>query len=365
MPPIRILQVTSVLNYGGIETMIMNVFRNVNRDNIVFDFLVIREDKGVFENEILKLGGRIYKIPSMKKVGYFKFIDNLLDFFKSHTEYGIIHSHVNTFNGPILKCAKKCGVKTRISHSHTAYPKYPLIEKAIKGYFKSMIKNSATHFFSCSEIASQWLYGKNFKNNKVIINGIKTHDFLFSNAKREELRKKLNIEDKLVLLNISRFYREKNHFFLLKILKEIVKTNKNAMLVCIGNGVLRNSFINQALKMELSENVIVLDSTRNVQDYYNMADVYVSPSLFEGFGVSVAEAQFNSLPCIISNSFPKEINVFDNCKFISLKEHPTIWAEAILSSKRNNLFMNNQLNLSVYDVSYTADYLTDFYLNSL
>ena len=331
----------------------------------VFDFLVIREDKGVFVNEILKLGGRIYKIPSMKKVGYFRFIDNLLDFFKSHSEYDIVHSHVNTFNGPILNCAKKCGIKTRISHSHTAYPKYPLIEKAIKGFFKSMIKKSATDFFSCSEIASHWLYGKNFKNNKVIINGIKTDDFLFSMDKRKELRKKFNLEDKLVLLNIARFYKEKNHFFLLKILKEIVKTNKNVMLVCIGNGELKESFVNRVSKMELSENVIVLDSRRNIQDYYNMADVYVSPSLFEGFGISVSEAQFNSLPCIISNSFPKEINFSNNCRFISLRESPHVWAETIITSERKNLIINNQLNLRTYDVSYTADYLTEFYLNSL
>ncbi len=365
MPPIRVLHVTSVLNYGGIENLIMNIFRNIKREEIVFDFLVIREDVGIFEDEISKLGGRIYKIPSMKKSGYFSFQKNLMNFFKSHPEYSIIHSHVNTFNGPVLECAKKCGIKTRISHAHTAYPKYTFIEKAVKYFFKSMIKNSATDFFSCSKLASDWLYGKNFADNKVLINGIDSNNFAFSLQKRKTLRKQLNIENKFVLINVARFSKEKNHLFLLNILNELKKKQIDFSLICIGKGKQKKHFLKCANRLNLMEKIHILDSLSNVNDFYNAADVYVAPSLFEGFGLSVAEAQFNSLPCIVSDSFPNEIKLSNNCKFLSLKDKASVWVDSILSAERKDLSKYNLPQLRMYDISYTVEYLSEFYLDKI
>lgn len=358
----RILHVTSVLNFGGIETLIMNIFRNIDREKIVFDFLVVREDNGFFEEEIKALGGRIYKIPALKKVGYFKFKKELDYFFKSHSEYDIVHSHINALSGIILESAKRHNVKTRIAHSHTAFPKYSFAEKVIKNHFKKSIIKNATDFFACSKNASEWLFGEKAQSSIIIKNGIDTKIFSFSPKQRELCRNDLNIDDKFVIINIGRFSKEKNHSFLISVFDEVLKINPDAFLICIGNGHLKGKAKDLIHKLNLDEKVLLLESTENVARFLNAADVYVSTSIFEGFGTSVAEAQFNSLSCVLSDIHSIEVDLFGKCNFLSLKETAENWARTISNTKRGTEIPQKTISLCENNINYTVKTLTDYYL---
>ncbi len=355
MLPKRILHVTSVLNYGGIENLILGVLKNIDREKIVFDFLVIREEYGILEEEIRSLGGVIHKIPAIKKTGYLGFKKNLKKFFTDNPQYSIVHSHVNTLSGIVLECAKICGIPTRIAHSHTAYPKYNFFEGLCKSVFKRKLPKVATDYFACSDEAGKWLFGKE-SNFTVIKNGIDIDRFAFSKETREQARADLKLENKLVIINVGRFSKEKNQLFLLDILKELLIADKNVRLICVGSGKLKEVFEKKISDSSLQEFVLLTEATSNVEYFLNASDVYVSPSLFEGFGSSVAEAQVNSLPCILSDGYPKSVNFTDNCIFLSHESSAKTWAEKIFESTRKN-----NVSFLEYSISNTADFLLNFY----
>ena len=342
MQPKRILHVTSVLNFGGIETLIMNIFRKIDREKVIFDFLVVREDKGFFEDEILSLGGKIYKIPSLKKSGYFSFKHHLNNFFAEHGEYKTVHCHLNALSGIVLEVAQANGVERRIAHAHTAFPKYSFLEGTIKNYFKKSIKKYATDFLACSKDASDWLYGKDFSSTLILKNGIDAERFTFSKTAREKIRKELKLEDKFVIINVGRFSKEKNHDFLVEVFEEVLKINPDSVLICIGNGKLKDRLRKKIKSLKLNQ-VYFFDSTPDVYNFLSASDVYVSTSAFEGFGNSASEAQFNSLPCILSDGFSKDVNFTKNCKFLSLKDSTEKWAEVISMSNRQSVhFVSSQ-----------------------
>ncbi len=361
MNPKRILQVTSILNIGGIESLLMNIFRNIDREKFVFDFLVVNEAEGFFEKEILSLGGRIYRIPSLKKSGYFGFKKNLEAFFDSHKEYTIVHSHIDTFSGIVLNVAKKSGVPTRIAHAHSAFPKYSFPELLIKDIFKSSVLKSATDLFACSHEAALWLFKDKSSKAYVLKSGIDTKSFIFSEEKRKKFRTHHNLEGKFVLINVGRFAKSKNHSFLISIFEKVTKIKEESVLILVGDGNQKKKIERMVEQKALGGKVLFFDTSTDVTPYLNAADVYVSTSEYEGFGISVAEAQFNSLSCVISKGFPKEINLFGRCTFLSLKDSSQVWAKSISDISRQKEIAHERLYTSEHDIKNTVSFLSKFY----
>src|SRR6056297_1304881 len=191
---IRILHVVNAMDRGGIETFIMNIYRNIDRSKIQFDFLLHTKNECAFNKEIRDLGGEIYIVPARNQ-GIFKNRKALDDFFKKHTEYRIVHQHVSslTYVHP-LKIAKKHHVPTRIIHSHNIKQGGSFIHKYIHLWNQLFVKSYATNYFACSDLAAKWLYGKRQYKEKeymVINNAIDSEKFVFNPKKRNEYRKKL------------------------------------------------------------------------------------------------------------------------------------------------------------------------------
>lgn len=208
MKPLRVLQIVSKMDMGGLETLIMNIYRNIDKTKIQFDFLVHHEEEGVFEKEIKKLGGKIYRVPFVTKVGHFKYIKALDNFFYNNN-YEIIHSHFNTISGLILRSAKRNGISVRISHSHIANPNYKNLEKIYKNYSKFFINRVTTDRFSCGLDAGKWLYGEN-KKFKIINNGIVLESFQFSKERRKKKRAELGLKNnELIIGHVGRFNKQK------------------------------------------------------------------------------------------------------------------------------------------------------------
>ena len=362
--PIRILQITGGMNMGGIENFIMNIYRNIDRTKVQFDFLIHQEEKQIFEDEILSLGGKIYRIPSFGKLGHFGYLKTLHKFFKEHLEYKVVHSHYNTVSGIILREAKRCGIKERIAHSHTSYPKYRFIEKIYKSYSKFLINPNSTKKFACSKRAGEWLYGVN-SDFKVINNGINPREYKFNQDLREEVRSELNIKDKEILIgHVGRFSEEKNHSFLIKIFNELLKKNKNYILALVGTGDTLDTIKKEVEKLNIDKNVKFLGVRKDVNRLLQAFDLFMLPSIFEGLPVTLIEAQGAGLKCFISNTVTKEIDL--ECgliEFINLNKSPKEWADIIDKNREyERKDTVEALRSHGYDMTQNAKELEDLYI---
>ena len=362
--PIKILQITGGMDMGGIENFIMNIYRNIDRDEVQFDFLIHQEEKQIFEDEIEKLGGKIYRIPSIRKSGYFKYKKNLKEFFQNHS-YKIVHSHYNELSGIILKVAKNCDIKVRISHSHTSYPNYSNVLVRFFGeYLIKLLKNSSSLKFACSQRAGEWLYEKSNKF-EVINNGIDPKEYKFNENIRKNIRNELEIKDEDILIgHVGRFSNEKNHEFIIDVFKELYSKNKNYKLILIGTGNTEEKIKNKVKELNLQKIVNFLGVRKDVNKILQAMDLFVFPSLYEGLPVTLVEAQGAGLKCFISDTVTKEIDL--ECgltEFISLNRSSKEWAE-IIDKNREYIRKDtiDSLRSHGYDMTENAKNLENRYI---
>ncbi|MBQ7960086.1 MAG: glycosyltransferase family 1 protein [Clostridia bacterium] len=362
----RILQVVSTLNRGGIESMIMNLYRKVDREKIQFDFIVQRDPNGAFSDEIKALGGRIYKAPHYDIVNDFQYKKWWREFFQTHKEYKVIHSHSYTFASIHLKIANRYGLKT-IVHSHTAaFPKG--LKGVIHWFYQRNVAEIPDYLFSCSDKAGKWLYGKNCKERKNYIllkNAVDTDKYIYNENTRQQLRKEFGIENRFVVGHIGSFSEPKNHSYLIEVFNSISKNRKDAVLLLVGGGVFEKRIKAQIDSLGLGEKVIFAGVRTDVNKLLQAIDCFVFPSLYEGLPVSVIEAQAAGLPCFISDRVTDEVCVTDLVEMLSIDEEPTVWSEKILA-KANGFVRENmkeQIAKSGYDIESTAKWLTEFYIN--
>ena len=297
---IRVLHVIGSMNQGGAENFLINVYRNLDRTEIQFDFLVNRE--GFFDNEIKKMGGKIFYISALQKVGQIAYVKNLDNFFEEHKEYKIIHSHINKVSGLILERAKRAQIPVRIAHSHNSKFGKNWLIRIYKTYLGKKILKNATHFFACSEKAAKWLFKEKSKDAIIIRNAIETEKFKYSKEKRKKIRNELAIDDNcMVIGNIARFSEQKNHSFLIDIFFEYQKINPKTCLILVGEGSLKKKIQDKVNNLKLDDKVKFLGIRTDTDYLYSAFDYFLLPSLYEGLPVVLVEAQTSGLKCLTSD----------------------------------------------------------------
>lgn len=372
MYPIRVLHVVGIMNRGGLETLLMNIYRKIDRNKIQFDFLVHQEQKGIFDDEIKALGGNIYRVDYVTKVGHFRYLKNLDEFFYKHKEYKIVHSHMDAMSGIILGRAKKANIPVRIAHSHSAYPKMRSFEKIYKNYSRLLVNGNCTEKFACSSISAKWLFGKksNFNDITILKNAIDTEKFAFDKNIRENKRKELGIDrGEFVIGNIGRFNIPKNHTFLIDIFNELIKMNEDLKLILVGDGNLKKDIENKVNKLNLDSKVVFLGVREDINEIVQAFDLMLFPSLYEGLGIVLIESQASGLNCVVSQMIPSEADM--KCglmNFISLKNSPKKWAESVnkiiecMSTKERNSKVK-VVRENGYEIEDICDWITCFYKN--
>lgn len=358
----KVLQVVTHMNRGGLETMLMNYYRNIDRDKVQFDFLTHRPYDGDYGEEIKALGGKIYHLPYLNpfSIEYKKELDK---FFKEHKEYEIVHVHQDCLSSVILKAAKKNGVKIRIAHSHSSSQdknlKYP-----IKVFYKHFIAKYATNLFACSKEAGIWMF--NGADFEVINNAINASCYSFSNEKRTKMRTAFNISDDEILIgHVGRFSPTKNHEFLIDIFNEVQKENK-AKLILVGEGVLKENIENKVKEFGIGDKVIFTGLRSDVADLMQAMDVFIFPSIYEGLPVTLVEAQAAGLPCLISDKVPIECKKTDLVKQLKLSEDAKVWSkEAVNLSKVERKNTYEEIQKSGFDIKENAMALQKFYIDSV
>lgn len=366
---IRVLHVVTQMNRNGLESRIMDIYRNIDRTRIQFDFLTHRKEPGHFDEEIISLGGKVYNLDKINPLKFTQYIKWLNDFFAEHA-YKIVHVHLNHYSTWALEAAKKAGVPVRIAHSRNSGvdPNWKAIFKIGSKLF---INFPTTHKFACSLQAGIYLFGKrsiqppNFF--KVIPNGFNLDAFSYLDASRKLMREFLGLNDEIAIVHVGRFTYQKNHKFLINVFKEIKNLNYSSKFFLLGDGELKDSVRKQVDDMSLGDSVVFLGNRKNIGEYLQAMDAMIFPSVYEGFGTVVLESQCNGLPTLASSALPKEIKITDCLEVMSLKKKPYEWATTIMhmveTIKRKD--RKSEVKNAGYDITDTYKMLSEFYLTCL
>lgn len=366
MEEIKILQVLNSLGRGGIESFITGVYNYIDKSKVQFDFCICQGKETDHLDEVKKLGANVFFYPRFSPKNFFKFISWWKKFFSEHSEYKIIHAHVRSIAYFYLTQAHKKGLKTILhSHNTSSNSQVGKFANLIRTYLLNKIKNSnfIDYRFACSQDAGEWLFGKK-SDFKVIHNGIETDKFKYNAFIRDEYRTKLGIENNFVIGHVGNGTEQKNHFFILKVFKEVLKNCSNAKLLLIGKLDRIEKEISSFIEEHnLQENILILGVRDDVHNLLQAMDVFIFPSLYEGLGIVAIEAQCSGLPVICSDRIPLETKITDNIEYISLDESIETWEQHILAyyDKKDREDCSLQCKQAGYDIQQIAIDLEKFY----
>ena len=325
--PLRVLQVLTSLDRGGMETMTMNFYRQMDRNRVQFDFLLHREKEGDYEVEARSLGANIYRVPRQNPLSlrYLLAIDR---FFEEHP-YQVVHVQLDCMSAPLLAAAKRNGAVVRIAHSHSSRQdkdfKYPL-----KLVCKRFIRREATDLFACGVDAGRWMFGTD--DFRVVRNAVDVDAYAFDGERRERLRRELDVSiGALVIGHVGRFAPAKNHVFIIDVFVEALKLRPDAVLVLVGDGELRPEVERRAQSLGVYGSVRFLGVRSDVAALMQAMDAFLMPSVYEGLPLVLVEAQAAGLPCLISDSIPRDCDFKGSViERMQLSESPSSWAATLV-----------------------------------
>ena len=362
--PIRVLHIFGALNPGGVETLVMNIYRCIDREKVQFDFALTEGEKSFFDDEVMSLGGRIFYFDRSKSM-----MSNLTEIFEKSGPYKVMHSHVYFYSGAVLLNAKMHNVPVRIAHAHnTSFGQvYTLKRKAYEWLMRKLIMQNATDLLGCSTDACEFVFGEGCMDDarcRVMYNGFDVEAFKYNKERGNAIRKQYGIENKFVVGHVGRFEDQKNHTQLVEQFAAIKKLREDAVLLCVGRGSLMSEIREKCEKLGISESVIFAGAQKDTPSYYSAMDVFLFPSLYEGLGSVLIEAQANGLYVITSKDVvPADIDVTGNATFVPLEASAEEWATKVVSAPDRDA--DDAVNKTVgekYDVRTVTDTLCEIYL---
>lgn len=376
--PIRILHVLGGTGLGGAESRIMDLYRQMDREELQFDFLVhssavkhagddasAREPQ-FYDEEINEMGGHIYVLPKFKVYNYFAYSSAVQAFFAEHTEFRVVQGHMTSTASVYLPIAKRAGIPITVAHSRNAG-----VEKGLKGIAtKVMRKNlfkKADYCFACSELAGIDVFGREWVEKgkvKIIHNAIDAGKFAYREEKRNLMREKLQIADKLVLGHVGRFYTQKNHCYLIEIFAALCSLREDAVLILLGDGPEKEKIEQKCEEFHIRDKVLFMGNQKHPEDFYQAFDFFLLPSLYEGLPGVLVEAQAAGLYCLVSDTVTKEAKATDQVTYLSITQPAAVWAKEIqLHENYDRHDTCLEMTESGFDVKTQAAGYRNFYLN--
>lgn len=359
MNKIKILHVVSSLNMGGVQTLIMSIYRNINKDLFHFDFTTMNQ-KNIFTEEVNDLGGNVYYIFSHRHpIKHYFQLRKVL----RQGCYDVVHIHSNNAICIIEAIIVKIHSKSKVFvHSHNTSGGNPIIHKILKPF----IPIFADKMIGCSKAAVEYMFPlkANKKNSCIIINnGIVSSHFGFNEEIREQYRNNLNIDNKLVIGTIGRFWEQKNPDGIISILVETIKINQEALLLWVGDGPLRTYIEEKISCLNLSGHIILTGNRNDANNLLQAMDVFIFPSIYEGLGIAAIESQAAGLPTLCSKHIPKEVAVTDLCSFLDLDDYKE-WAEKIIETYNlPRLSRERDIKSAGFDILSSCDKMSHIYLS--
>lgn len=375
--PIRILHVVGAMSRGGIETWLMHILRQINRDRIKMDFVVHTTEPCAYDSEIRALGCKI--IPCLSTSNPWLYARNFKRIIREYGPYDVVHSHVHHFSGYVLRLAEKVGIPVRIAHSHKDSSPLEANANLYRRFYLNLMKVLIDHHASvglgCSKVAIVDVFGSGWTNDPrcgLLYYGINMSPFQ-EPVDSNQLRTELSIpKNAYVIGHVGRFHEQKNHRFLLKIFAEVASREPRAYLLLLGEGSLRPKIEQQAEQMGLKHRVIFAGTRSDIPKLMKgVMDVFLFPSLCEGLPVVSIEAQAAGLPMILSEAITDELQKIEPLvKKISLSQPVEVWADAVLAvlnskSKISQVESLNVLRNSEFNITYSVKALTKTYIDEI
>lgn len=347
---------------GGMTNLILNLIKSVKDENIHIDFLTssISEE---YSKVISSRNGKVFEINRRTK-HLFSYIKTLMRLIKNEN-YDAVHIHANSHTAILeLIAAKRAGCPVRIVHAHSTKCNNLFLHKILSPIFNRL----CTHRFACGLEAGKFMHGKN--NFTVIKNGIHLDNFKFNESNVNDIRKKHNVENKVIVGHVANFIEVKNHTFLIDVFADLCKEKDTYVLMLLGTGALMESIKEKVDNLGLNDKVLFIGSTPEVPKYLSAFDITVLPSLYEGVPLSLIEAQSNGLKCIASTNVPDEVNITGNIEFLPIDTGTSVWVERLknidLTSDRESASNEaiKKITAAGYDINEQAFKLESYY-NSL
>ena len=329
---VRVLHVVDNLSItAGVSSMIMNLYRNIDSQKIIFDFLVGRHVEKNYESEIESLGGRVYYFGNpLSARGFISANRKSREFFRANSDkYDIVHLHSPTICEFTVRYAKQYGIKHIIIHSHSSMTSTNRFKSIINSILQRRVTYLATDYWACSTEAGSFLFGdKSVKDGKVsiIYNAVSTNLYTYNESYRRKMRRELCLENKLIVTHVAGFFSIKNHSFLLPIIASIKQTAPNIRFVFVGAGPEQESFIESLKRTNNYDVCSFLGRRDDVYAILQASDLLILPSIKEGLPVTIIEGQAAGIPCLVSDSITKDALV-NNVTYIPLNTE--YWEEYI------------------------------------
>ena len=355
--PIRVAQIVGKLWAGGVEMMIFNYYRAIDKSKIQFDFYYDADSTVEPPQDLIDMGAMFYKLPPYQKLP--QYMNELKKYFENN-RYLIVHSHLNTLSIFPLFVAWTCHVPVRIAHNHSVPSGKEPHRDILKYLLRTCAKIFPTDYFACSEKAGRWMFGnKNYNANKVVVikNAIDFKRFRPDKSITESLKRTLGLTEKFVICHIGRFTFAKNHKFLLDIFQKILKVREDSILLLVGDGELHQEIHKEVKKRKLESQVIFTGQVSNPELYYRLADILVIPSVFEGLSLTTIESQIAGIPAVVSEAIPDEAIISDGVVRLSLKDSD--WVKEILALADKKVTLNEKSY--AYDIQYAVKKLENWY----
>ncbi|EMF0141494.1 glycosyltransferase [Enterococcus hirae] len=359
---LRILHVFGIMDMGGSETLIMNVYRKINLNKIDFNFLVHSSELGHYDDEIRDKGGHIFYLPRYSGINHFSYKNSVEKFFEEHSkDFDVVHCHIRSTANIISKYAKKNGLKV-ILHAHSISNGTGIVS-AIKDLFQKKALKYSDVNIACSEDAGIWQFGK--QKFTVIHNGIDITKLKFSEKNRSEIRNRYSSDEKIIFGHVGRFVPEKNHQKIIQLFSEYVKIHPKSELWLIGEGFLKEVVMKQVDDLSIGGNVKFLGLIDNIGPYLSAMDIFLFLSKYEGLGISLIEAQCSGLPSLISEGIPKE-SVLNNELVVRLTEENLVVEgvtsiQKLLSREENREMAFQYIVDNDYAINQTIENLVSIY----
>lgn len=362
--PIKVLQVMGSLNRGGAESMIMNLYRAIPSDQIHFDFINHGTTEGAFSDEIEFRGGKIFSCPRYTGKNHIAYAKWWNDFFMSHQQYRIVHSHVRSTAAIFIPKAKKHGIKT-IIHSHSTSN-----GKGIGAFTKRLLqfplRYTADYFLGCSKEASEWLFGKKIvKSDKyyMLNNAIDISLYRIDLNVRNKYREELGIEpDELSIIHIGRFHESKNHQFIIDVFRDFHSKHNMSKLILVGEGPLKKEIQDRCKQEGLSDAVIFTGIRDDVPNLLKASDIFILPSNWEGLPVSAVEAQAAGIPSLLSDCITRDVGITELAQYLPINKSTNIWVDKIEEVSTNGQKdVSKQIIEAGFDIHQSAKWLCEFY----
>ena len=366
----KVLQVLSGLSAGGAESMLMNIYRNIDTTKVKFDFVVFGNENGIFSTEVINKGGKIFRVNALKEKGIINFIKEMKNIIKENGPYDAIHSHVDYLSGLVLMAAKICDVPIRISHSHStnAITHRGKLNYVTHMFLKFLISINTNYYLACNKEAAQYMFGKRNAKKAIVINNA-IDLYKFSEKGQYEKNKiidvlKLNISNKTkIITNIGRFVEAKNHRVLIDIFNSYHQKVSDSVLLLIGEGKLKKDIFEYVKNKNLSNCVRFLGATNDIPQILHISDAVVLPSIYEGLPVTLIEAQAMNVPCVVSDTIKKDVDC--NLDLIYFKDYNDIedYSNTIKEVTQKRKWIDNSFNMTKkgYNINNNISIIYDIY----